>query len=227
MPFTPDQKAAFEANYAKAKALKEGGKLVQLVYTMIDLSRKGEMGNDVQVPPHQMGIHPKNRQGKKMIATTMQKKGNKITNVGFRNQLCGPDRAIAFEVTPLSNHIEAHTLAVTSASPMFATYGAGVVRGGSCGCGHLNQWLAAVRHGAETSYTDLCDKGETRLRAGIVTKGNPEYEKAVQEGITWFMFKYQMEDQYPELPSIIQRALNIEHHVGEGDHRFINIAHNK
>ena len=140
-------------------------------------------------------------------------------------ELCAPDRAIAFEVNPLSDHIEAHTIAVTTASQLFAVYAKGVLRGGSCGCGHLNQWLAAVRYGAQTSYTDLCDQGDTRLNARIVAKGNPDYEKAIEKGLVWFLFKYQMEEQYPELPAIVQRALNVEHHVGEGDHRDAFFLH--
>ena len=225
MPFTPKQKAEFVDCYEKSKSLKEGDKLVSLVYTMIDLSRDAEMGNEVVVPPHQMGIHPKNRMGKKMVPTTMQKKGGKITNVGFRLELCGPNRAVAFEVNPKSNHIEAHTILVTCQSKKFARYEKGALRGGSTGCGHLNQWLAAVRFGAESDFESLCDLGDNKLCARLVTKGNPEYENAVNKGITWFMFKYQMEDDYPELPAIIQRALNIEHHVGEGDQTFMNTSH--
>ena len=151
-----------------------------------------------------------------MVASTFQKKGHKIGNVGYTPALCGTDRAVAFEVNSVKTHIEDHTIATTSASNMFAKYERGVIRGGSCGCGHLNQFLAAVLDGAETMYTDLCDAGETKYSWRVVSKGNEKFEKAIQNGIVWFMIKWEVERDYPELPNIIQRGLNVEHHVGEG-----------
>jgi hypothetical protein len=147
----------------------------------------------------------------------MQKKGSKIKHVGYTPALCGTDRAVAFEVNPMTSHIEQHTIATTSGSNMFAQYDKGVIRGGSCGCGHLNQFLAAVSDGAEcTLYPDLCDAGETKYAARIVAKGNKDFEQAIIDGIVWFLIKWEIERDYPELPSIIQRGLNVEHHVGEG-----------
>ena len=216
MPFTSDARRLFDDMYARACQLKDDDKLVTLMYHMLKLLREGQLGFDVQIPPKQMGIHPSNRSGKKMVASTMQKKGYKIKNVGFANALCGTDRAIAFEVNPMNNHIEEHTIATTSSSPLFASYEKGLIRGGSCGCGHLNQFLAAVNDGAETRCTDLCDPGETKFSSRIVAKGNVDFEKAIQSGIVWFMIKWEVERDYPKLPSIVQRGLNVEHHVGEG-----------
>ena len=162
MPFTVETKRLFDETYKKACQLEANDKLVTLMYLMLKLLREAQMGFDTQVHPKQMGIHPKNRSGKKMVASTFQKKGHKIGNVGYTPALCGTDRAVAFEVNPMKTHIEDHTIATTSASNMFAKYERGVIRGGSCGCGHLNQFLAAVLDGAETMYTDLCDAGETK-----------------------------------------------------------------
>ena len=144
MPFTPDQKKEFDSIYAKAIKLKEGNKLVQLMYMMLKLIRESNNGYEVRCPPKQVGIHTKNRSGKKMVGETMQKKGRKIVNVGFRPELCGTDRAIAIEVNPNNKDIENHTIDTTIASPLFAKYERGVIRAGSCGCGHLNQFLAAI-----------------------------------------------------------------------------------
>jgi hypothetical protein len=216
MSFTPDAKRVFDETYKKACALNSGDKLVSLMYLMLKLLREAQMGRDTRIQPKQMGVHPKNRSGKKMVPNTMQKKGIKITNVGFAQALCGIDRAIGFEVNPMSKHIEEHTIATTSASPMFAKYEKGLVVGGSVGCGHLNQWLAAVGDSAESSYSDVCDRGETKLSAHLVAKDNVEYELAIEKGIVWFLIKWEIERDYPELPNVIQRGLNVEHHVGEG-----------
>lgn len=216
MPFTSTQKAAFDEYYAKACDLKDDNKLVHLMYCMLKLLREAALGYETVVQPKQMGIHPQNRSGKKMTSTTMQKKGHKIVKVGFSPLLCATDKAIAFEVNPLSSHIEDHTIATTIVSSQFAQYQKGVIRGGSCGCGHLNQFLAAVGDGAETHFSDLCDAGDNHLASRIVAKGNVDLGQAIGNGIDWFMIKWDVERDYPELPGIIQRGLNAEHHVGEG-----------
>jgi hypothetical protein len=216
MPFTADQKRLFDEAYEKSTKLDAGDKLVQLMYFMIDLIKKSGQRVEMKIPPKQVGIHPSNRSGKKMVGAVMQKKGNKISNVGFTLKLCGPDRAIAFEVSPTSNAIEQHTLTTTKSSPLFAKYEPDTIRAGSTGCGHLNQFLAAVNDGATTSYAHLSLPDDGRLSKSIITKDNAEFEDAVVNGITWFVIKFQIEESYPLLPNIIQRALNVEHHVGEG-----------
>lgn len=142
-------------------------------------------------------------------------------NVGFRLELCNSDRAIAVEINPRSSKIEDHTIANTSSSPLFAKYEKGVIRGGSCGCGHLNQFLAAVGDGAQTSYTELCDPGKDRFSPRLVADKSEQMAQSIEKGITWTMIKYAVEEQYPEFPAIIQRGLNVEHHVGEGAHEII------
>ncbi len=49
------------------------------------------------------------------------------------------------------------------------------------------------------------------------TDGNDELRSAVEKGLDWTLIKWQVEVDYPELPSIIQRGLNTEHHVAEGE----------
>ena len=218
MPFTAEQKRLYELYYEKAVKLEKGDKLVQIMYAMVKILKEAEMGIPMRIKPGHMGIHPKNRSGKKMLPSTMQKKGRKITNVGFTNDLCGPDRAIAFEVSPKSNEIEDHTIKTTDQSKQFGQYKRGVIRGGSVGCGHLNQFLYAVEDGAESVYKDLCMPDETRLSKNIITKDNAAYLDTIENGLVWFLIKAEVEEMYPQSPAIIQRALNIEHHVGEGHH---------
>lgn len=163
MPFTTEQKRLFDAYYEKAKSMSDQSRLVALVYKMIELLDQADESYEICINPMHMGIHPKNRGGKKMQASTMQKKGHKIWSVGFVNQLCGPDRAVAFENDPLSNHCEDWTIKTTSGNKMFAQYKPGTVRGGSVGCSHLNQWLAAVQYGAESCYDDWTEDGSKKI----------------------------------------------------------------
>ena len=43
-----------------------------------------------------------------MLGADMASKGAKIVNVGFTFKLCGKDRAIACENSPVTNHCELH-----------------------------------------------------------------------------------------------------------------------
>lgn len=184
---------------------------------MIEILARSSEGYTCYIDPKQMGIHPKNRSGKKMQSKTMQKKGYKIVNVGFTTQLCGPDKAIAFENNPITNNVENHTMRLT-ADEHFATYVVGSIRAGSAGCSHLNQFIAAVKDGAKTYYADLCERGSDNISTSLVAGKNSELEKVISSGLQWFVIKYQIEDKYPELPLLVQRALNVEHHIGEGGH---------
>ena len=144
--------ARFDELYQQATSMKEEVQLVAIYFEMIVILKELEHAYEVQVPPKNMGVRPYNRSGKKMQPTTMHKKGSKIYNVGFNLKLCGPDKAISFENNPKTKHCEVNTIALTKSSPMFGTYKPGNVRGGSCGCSHLNQWLSAVLEGTPTPF---------------------------------------------------------------------------
>ena len=216
MPFTKNQETAFATRYNSCLSCKDTTQLVSMIYSLIEQLHAADEAYIVRLPPHHMGIHPKNRSGKKMIDKTMQKKGRTIHAVGFTFKLCGPSKAVAFEEHPQSRYCETHTLQTTG-SELFANYKSGNIRGGSVGCGHLNQWLAAVRDGAESPYEQLCESKSTRISKQRVTANNPDLADAVENGLTWTMIKWTIEMKYPELPTLIQRGLNVEHHIGEGE----------
>ena len=218
----------FDAYYAKAISMNDDTKLVSIFFKMMEILDASGETYICEVHCKHMGIHFKNRGGKKMVAGTMQKKGAKIYKVGFNLNLCGPDRAIAFEVDATSTEIQDHTISVCSTSTMFANFDSQSIRGGSCGCGHLNQWLAAVFDEATTPYSELCEHGSNNIsKRLLIQKSNEktleqqgaigDLERAINNGLRWKMVRAHIGREYPELPTIIQRALNIEHHVGEGD----------
>ena len=147
----------------------------------------------------------------------MHKKDSSIVNVGFTFKLCGKDRAIAFENSPDTNHCENYTIQSTIGNSMFYQYPPGTVRAGSVGCGHENQFLAAVGCAATTPESSLRVHGKETIGAHRIASGNRDLAYAVQHGLEWTIIKHQVETQYPELPELIQRALNVEHHVGQGE----------
>ena len=124
-----------------------------------------------------------------MVGEDMNMKGAKIVNVGFTFKLCGKDRAIAFENSPETNHCEAYTIKSTIGNPMFHQYAAGTVRGGSVGCGHLNQFLAAVGCEAKTTEASLQTPGKTTIDSHRIKSGNRDLVLVVVEGLEWTIIK--------------------------------------
>ena len=207
-----------DALYKLAVEMKEDkSQLVSIVYRILDSLAAQDMSYVARVPPPNMGIHPDNRAGKKMLGADMASKGAKIVDVGFTFKLCGKDRAIAFENSPVTNHCELYTIETTIGNPMFYQYKANTVRAGSVGCGHLNQLLAATSCDATTTEKTLQVPNKQIIDSHRIKSANRDLASAVEEGLEWTIIKHQVENRYPELPELIQRALNVEHHVGKGE----------
>ena len=76
---------------------------------------------------------------------------------------------------------------------------------------------AAANSGAECPFPELCDVGKNTMSKSIIVADNDDLRAAMDVGLTWTMIKWSIEVDYPALPSILQRGLNVEHHVGEGE----------
>ena len=214
--FKTEVQTQFDKLYDQACNLNDDSKIVILVFQMIQILTETNQAYTTDMHCKQMGIHPKNRSGKKMVGQVMHKKGKKIYTVGFLSALCGPEKAIAFENNPNTNSCETHTLESTT-SDLFGRYEKGTIRAGSVGCSHLNQFLAAVHDEVQTEFEPLCEHGKKHMCARMIVDGNTELHTAVFKGLRWTVIKWPIEVKYPHLPTLIQRALNVEHHVGEGD----------
>ena len=216
MPLSSEDRRIFTKLYDAVVACDDEAKLVRTVYLMIDILRASNTGYEMQIKPLMMGVHPANRGGKKMAGVKMHRKGAKITKLGFSFKLCPPTKAICFEDSPETKAIETATIELTSSSELFATYEKGCVKAGSVGCGHLNQFLAAVLQGVPTPEKSLTDGSSDRISRRMIEEGNEDVKVALNLGLTWFVVPWEIEKEFPRLPDIFQRALNVEHHVGEG-----------
>lgn len=91
----------------------------------------------------------------------MYRKGAKIVKVGVSLSRCGASQAIAFENNPVSNNVRTWISKTIAQEPKrFADFNPAMVEAGSVGCGHWNQFLAAVIDGKEvpTAHRDaLCE----------------------------------------------------------------------
>ena len=223
MGFTTEQCAQFEALYKKCTEVDDESKIVQYVDEMLDLMiDSGEAQvkhiNSLRIIPHMA-----NRSGSLMEIRKIYQKGSKVMGVGFSLARCDHKRAVAFQVKPGDDRDVKSFVEYANGSPHLATFDSTSVEGCSVGCGHLTQFLAAVAQECEVpvefrNNTDLFGThGGTKLDAHRLRKSNAQLSSTLDVGLKWTYIPYKLENRYPKLPHVIQKALNTEHHIGEGE----------
>ena len=168
--------------------------------------------------------HKSNRSGALMEVRKVYTKGCKILGVGFSLARCDPKRAVAFQAKPGDDCGVRRFVDYANQTPHLASFEPSQVEACSVGCGHLNQFLALVRAEVEVppeyhNNTDLFGTtGGTKVdRHSLCKSQDPEFGTALEQGLKWTFIPYKFEEQYPKLPHFFQKALNSEHHIGEGE----------
>ena len=94
----------------------------------------------------------------------------------------------------------------------------------------MNQFVAAVKDGRPVpegfkSCEALVGLGGAQMtgrmdKDHIIKKDSEFYggglAKVLDAGLKWTYIRPHVEPSYPKLPFLLQKALNVEHHVGEG-----------
>ena len=226
MPFTSEQRATFDDAYRKGVSVTEESKLVGITDFMIKVLLESGEAVEREMLCTTIVPHNSNRGGADMQASKMFEKTAKILGVGFSFKKCDPSRAICFQKKP---GMASKFVKMANASPHFATFEEHKVEGESVGCGHLNQGLAAIvqeilvppdfeNHmdlfgptgGKRLNRHDICQRDHH------ATKGK-SLAQALDRGLTWTYIYSHIADEYPGLPNLFQKALNVEHHIGEGE----------
>ena len=219
MVFTKDQKVEFGRLYEIAISA-DDMRLVQLKDNMLKLMVDGGEARIKFMHPKTVVPHPKNRGGSKMQVGKIYLKGSNIITVGVSLDECGPNKAVAFEVNPLDKKIANDFIKLCATSDHYASYtDAGAIGAGSVGSGHWNQFLASIVDKARVPkqfVSKLCEPGREHLDGERLCRDQPALRKLLDHGLQFTVIKYSMETEYPQLPNILQKALNVEHHIGEG-----------
>ena len=220
MGFTKMQKDEFAKLYKTACEADESTRLVKLKDDMLHLLIEGGEARVKYMHPKTLVPHPKNRGGSKMHWRKIFEKGAKIISVGVSLAQCGPDKAVAFEEHPVNRRFGKQHVELCKSSPHYALYtDADAVEAGTVGCGHWNQMLACIIDKrpvpSEFAYK-LCEPGHPNLDGERLCRDQPALRGLLHRGLETTVIKHSIESEYPQLPSIFQKALNVEHHIGEG-----------
>ena len=234
MGFTTEQSAKFEALYKETAAVKDDLKIVQLVDNMLELLVAAGEAQVKNIGVMRVVPHKANRAGSLMEARKVYSKGSKIMGVGFSLARCDHKRAVSFQVKPGDDRDVEAFVEYAKDSPHFATFDSASVEACSVGCGHLNQFLAAILEECEVppefvDHNDLFGaQGGTKLDKHLLCKAqDAQLSSTLDLGLKWTFIPYKFEQLYPKLPHFVQKALNSDHHIGEGetwDEQFRGIA---
>ena len=234
MVFTPEQKATFEALYHEASAVGDDLKIVQVVDKMLELLIASGEAQIKNIAVTRVVPHKANRAGSLMDIRKIYSKGSKIMGVGFSLARCDHKRAVAFQVKPGDDRDVRAFVDMAKASPHLATFDSTAIEACSVGCGHLNQFLAAVVAECQVpdnfeGHTDLFGaQGGTKLDKHLLCKQqDTPFATTLDIGLKWTFIPYKFEEQFPQLPHFIQKALNSDHHIAEGetwDEQFRGLA---
>ena len=231
MPFSKEQKTIFDEAYAKAMACSEDNqKIVQIGKLMIKILLDSGEAVIKQMDSKSVVPHVDNRGGSRMQTQKIYAKDEKILSAGFCLILCDEKKAICFGVDPNRRASVMKFLQYSQDDPSFANFLMKNVEGLSVGCGHLNQFVAAIKDqrpvplSFQHSDTLVGPKtsGITLDKAHIIKKDlefyGGDFGDVLNGGLKWTYIRPHVEALYPKLPFLLQKALNVEHHVGEGPH---------
>ena len=237
MGFNPFQKKEFEAMYGKLVSLSNADqKIVQLTDTMLQLMVDCGEAQVKHISCKRVVPHEQNRNSSLMSDRKVFQKGSKILAVGFSLVKCGPMRAVCFGVNPTTTRGVEAFVQHANGNPHLGNFSAQSVEGRSVGCGHLNQFIAAIfdevqvpdefKHDLK-DFVGHADKLSMLDKHAICKADGKDLAGVLENGLKWTYIPYSFEVEFPKLPALLTSALNVEHHIGEGetwDEQFIGLA---
>ena len=135
--------------YDKLVSTESKGKLVQLTDAMLEMMVKAGEAQVKRINCKRIVPHNVNRMSTLMSARKFYGKGAKILGAGFSLTKCDEKRAVCFGSNPMDTSAVKRFVDHANASPNFASFDGQSIEACSVGCGHLNQFLAAIHDETE------------------------------------------------------------------------------
>jgi hypothetical protein len=168
----------------------------------------------MRLHPHEVGIHPFNRDRESMTASGVWIRGSRVIASGFSFAAMG--KLWAFEDHPVTKHISKHTVEATT-SVEFGNFEEVTVKVGPANWTHCNQFVAMVVDRASCSHPDIpCIDGRIDSDSILRDPKNIRLSQYVDEGMIYHVFPSWVEEQYAWMPNVFQSACNQEQQVQEG-----------
>ena len=187
-------------------AVKDGGRVVSCVDSIIEILLKENMAYVMRVPPAMMGVHWANRDGYGVSASEVHAIGADIVHMGWSWLAC--KHAVAMEDDD-DKKVEAFNFKLKNSAEELADTTEGEIKFGSLSCSHTNQFLHAVLAERPSSIESLSIDGH--LSKSKLSERDPALADALAKGLEWVILKKEVAILYPRLPDLIQNARCFTH----------------
>lgn len=166
-----------------------------------------------EVSPQHVLVHPDNRGKLGLNPFNVHRNGAFIKRVGAdRTQLT---QATAFELSPMepkrSQQLKMNSDLISRSAGLLAPLN-GSERLLSVGCGHTVAFCRAALVSCPTPQASIADASGC-LNVQMLTKLDPEFKIMLEKGWSWTVLPWQVEEVWPRLPDLAQRALNASNSV--------------
>jgi hypothetical protein len=163
---------------------------------------------EMSINPRQVGFDPSNRDAVGGNVQEVHLLASDIAFVGFSWSECS--HALCCEVMPGDDSVERFNSMISHGVDL-APVLANSIMFGSLSCGHTNYGLRALAAGVPSACPLLSEDGKMSLSK--LEKMDPDYAKAVKNGLNWRVLRSSVRVLYPDTLSVLQGARNVSGHV--------------
>ena len=209
--------AALKTQISGAIKAAESGQLVQGCMSLLSILQGHSLLVKQTLAPDQVGTHPANRDGLGLSAQDIMELIAAIVEVGFDGNVPNP---VAIE-TPASDaktHQFNQGLADQS-NGILPAFNANVMKCASISSSHTNAAMRCLLHGSPGCagmHDDLMIGGRFSLE--LLGRKDPIFKSACETGLTWRIISHVVVSEFPQVPSLLQSALNASGHLGKPEH---------
>ena len=209
--------AAMKDEIAKAVEAAERDQLVQGATRLLGILQKHGFVVKQQIVPDQVGTHPANRDGLGLNSQDIMELIAAICEVGFDDSVPNP---LCIEIPSTDRKIHNfNRLLIEQSNGILPELNANVMKYASISSSHTNAALRCLAHGSPGCpgmHDDLMVMGRFSLE--LLGRKDPTFLAACQHGLTWRVLSHQVVTEFPEVPSLLQSALNASGHLGKPEH---------
>ena len=185
------------------QAQQPGAQVVYLVDSMIKCLFALESATKRFVHPKKVAIHKANRDGLGVVEESVHGILVDIDGDGF--VWSAVDEACAFEDALDRRHAK-FTADMCNSEPALASFRVDEIEIAGVACVHTNQALAAAIDGVPTEHESIAFDGH--ISTAKLSAKNANMSAAIEHGLKWTIIPRWVDEKYPALADLIQRAKN-------------------
>ena len=189
---------------------KHGEKLVSMIDKILTLLEKSGLAWSQKLLPHQVGCHPRNRDGLGISTSEVHGLITDIVQVGFSPEEV---RCICTETDPSETGVVDFNRRLQKESAgKLASLNTELIRYASVAGSHLNAGLNCWIHGVMHGNT-ACTGQDGKLSMAKLAEMDKAYHAACTEGLPWLIFARDVGKEFPDFPNLLQSSMNVSSHL--------------